>query len=59
MYAPSHADLDDLCRLLSAGIDVATPVGFVYPTPRSAPAEDQAGQAQGDQSGVADGGVGS
>ena len=35
-YAPLHADVDDLCRLLAAGIDVVTPVGFVYPTPRTA-----------------------
>jgi hypothetical protein len=37
-YAPLHADLDDLCRLLAAGINVVTPVGFVYPTPRTAAA---------------------
>ena len=36
MYAPLHADVDDLCRLLAAGTNVVTPVGFVYPTPRSA-----------------------
>ncbi len=36
-YAPLHADVDDLCRLLASGINVVTPVGFVYPTARSAP----------------------
>lgn len=36
MYAPLHADVDDLCRLLVAGINVVTPVGFVYRTPRTA-----------------------
>ncbi len=36
MYAPLHADLDVVCRLLAAGTNVVTPVGFVYPTPRSA-----------------------
>jgi hypothetical protein len=34
-YAPLHADVDELCRILAAGINVVTPVGFVYPTPRS------------------------
>jgi hypothetical protein len=31
-YAPLHEDLDDMCRLLEAGINIVTPVGFVYPT---------------------------
>ena len=35
-YAPLHPDVDDLCRLLSAGINVVTPVGFVYPIPSQA-----------------------
>ncbi len=36
-YAPLHADVDVLCRLLRAGTNVVTPVGFVYPTARTAP----------------------
>jgi hypothetical protein len=35
-YAPLHADVDDLCRILRSGTNVVTPVGFVYPTPSSA-----------------------
>ncbi len=35
-YAPLHADLDDLCTVLERGVNVVTPVGFVYPTPGSA-----------------------
>lgn len=35
-YAPLHADVDTLCRILRSGTNVVTPVGFVYPTPRSA-----------------------
>jgi 2,4-diaminopentanoate dehydrogenase len=35
-YAPLHADVDDLSRVLRSGINVVTPVGFVYPTPKSA-----------------------
>ena len=35
-YAPLHADLDDLCRILRSGTNVVTPVGFVYPTASSA-----------------------
>ena len=35
-YAPLHADVDELCRILRAGTNVVTPVGFVYPTPDSA-----------------------
>ena len=31
-YAPLHEDLDDMCRLLEAGIAIVTPVGFVYPS---------------------------
>jgi hypothetical protein len=31
-YAPLHEDLDDMCRLLDAGINIVTPVGFVYPS---------------------------
>jgi hypothetical protein len=45
VYAPLHADLDDLCRLLGAGINVVTPVGFVYPTPRTAADFDRLGAA--------------
>ena len=30
-YAPLHADLDDMCRMLSSGANIVTPVGFVYP----------------------------
>ena len=32
LYAPLHADLDDMCRLLESGINISTPVGFVYPS---------------------------
>jgi hypothetical protein len=35
-YAPLHADVETLCRILRSGTNVVTPVGFVYPTPRSA-----------------------
>jgi hypothetical protein len=35
-YAPLHADVDVLCRILRAGTNVVTPVGYVYPTPSSA-----------------------
>lgn len=35
-YAPLHADLGEICALLEAGINVVTPVGFVYPTPSTA-----------------------
>ncbi|CAO5247805.1 NAD(P)H-dependent amine dehydrogenase family protein [Frankia sp. AgKG'84/4] len=35
-YAPLHANVEDLCRILRAGTNVVTPVGFVYPTPSSA-----------------------
>jgi hypothetical protein len=35
-YAPLHADVDVLCRILRAGTNVVTPVGYVYPTPTSA-----------------------
>jgi hypothetical protein len=35
-YAPLHPDVDDLCRILRAGINVVTPVGFVYPIPSQA-----------------------
>lgn len=35
-YAPLHADVDELGRILRAGTNVVTPVGFVYPTPRIA-----------------------
>jgi len=35
-YAPLHADMDDLCRILRSGSNVVTPVGFVYPTASSA-----------------------
>jgi hypothetical protein len=35
-YAPLHADVDVLCRVLRAGTNVVTPVGYVYPTPSSA-----------------------
>jgi hypothetical protein len=34
-YAPLHADIGELCRILRAGVNVVTPVGFVYPTPSS------------------------
>jgi 2,4-diaminopentanoate dehydrogenase len=34
-YAPLHADVDDLCRILRSGANVVTPVGFVYPTTSS------------------------
>ena len=44
-YAPLHADVDDLCRLLEAGINVVTPVGFVYPTPNSRADFDRLGDA--------------
>jgi 2,4-diaminopentanoate dehydrogenase len=30
-YAPLHADVDDMCRILAAGKNIVTPVGFVYP----------------------------
>jgi 2,4-diaminopentanoate dehydrogenase len=30
-YAPLHADLEDMCRILSSGANIVTPVGFVYP----------------------------
>ncbi len=32
LYAPLHADLDDMAHLLEAGICISTPVGFVYPS---------------------------
>ena len=32
LYAPLRADLDDMCRLLESGINISTPVGFVYPS---------------------------
>jgi 2,4-diaminopentanoate dehydrogenase len=35
-YAPLHADLDSLCRILRSGANVVSPVGFVYPTASSA-----------------------
>ncbi len=35
-YAPLHADVDVLCRILRSGTNVVTPVGFVYPTKTSA-----------------------
>lgn len=31
VYAPLHADVDELCRLLASGKNVVTPVGFVNP----------------------------
>ena len=31
-YAPLHADVDDMCRILRAGTNIVTPVGFVFPT---------------------------
>ncbi|MFC5745667.1 hypothetical protein [Actinomadura rugatobispora] len=34
-YAPLHADVDVLCRILRSGANVVTPVGFVYPTKSS------------------------
>jgi hypothetical protein len=31
VYAPLHADVDELCRILASGKNVVTPVGFVNP----------------------------
>jgi hypothetical protein len=31
-YAPLHADVDDMCRILAAGTNIVTPVGFVFPS---------------------------
>jgi len=30
-YAPLHADIDEMCRILASGKSIVTPVGFVYP----------------------------
>jgi len=31
VYAPLHADIDEMCRILASGKNVVTPVGFVNP----------------------------
>lgn len=30
-YAPLHADVDDMCRILASGKNLVTPTGFVFP----------------------------
>ncbi len=30
-YAPLHADLDEMCRILESGKNLVTPAGFVFP----------------------------
>lgn len=37
VYAPLHADVDELCRILASGKNVVTPVGFVNPRAMEAP----------------------
>jgi len=37
-YAPLYADVDEMCRILRAGKNLVTPVGFIYPRALDGPA---------------------
>lgn len=51
-YAPLHADVDDMCRILASGTNIVTPVGFIFPGAMEADVAErlEAACAQGNSS---------